>query len=84
MFRSRAVPRHRFLALCAAVLVGTVSLATPAELTRDGPIGNCGTTEVLRDSALRARFMRFEHSQSLAARKVCAIYTNNLELLATR
>jgi hypothetical protein len=66
-------PRHFVLPLIALAIIS--SLPVPAASGRGDE--TCGpAVHRVNDRALRAEFEAFDHTQSAAAAKICALYRN--------
>ena len=80
----RMSPKYFLLPIIALIVIG--SLPAPAESSRmTGVSGSCGpAAATIADPVLKSSFDKFEHSQSAAAAKICAIYRNSLGSAATR
>ena len=79
----RFSPRYFLLPLLALVVIG--SLPAPADTGVSTPSRGCGPAIThVSDPVMRATFERFDSSQSAAAAKICAIYSNNMDFTAGR
>lgn len=76
-------PRTFVLPIIALVVIG--SLPAPAGSGSGGGSQGCGPAiGAIQDPGIRAAFDRAERTQSAAAAKICAIYRNSMDFVASR
>jgi len=61
----------------AAILLALAAVPAPAG-SAPNATGTCGLALNIQDPDIRARFERFDLTQSAAAAKVCAYYRNDI------